>query len=76
MTMLPSGCYLGTWGARLYCLPKADRLPELCAAWFARHPNDCPSDFDEPLKTTFGLIAVTDAEFARLVHLEMSKFDN
>jgi hypothetical protein len=65
-TILPSGCYLGMWSPRPYRLPEADRLPDLCAEWFALHHDDCPPDFDRSLKERFGLVTVSDAEFDEL----------
>lgn len=67
LTVMPAGCYLGTWGGIIYRFPNRERLTELCAEWFELHPNECRSHFDDQLAERFGLETVGDAEFDRLV---------
>ncbi len=65
VSRLPSGWYLGTWGPHIYWLPDESRLAELCIGWLSRFPDGTRADFDERLKTEFGLVPVEEEAFDR-----------
>jgi hypothetical protein len=62
VTRFQGGWHLGTWGGMVYRLPAGERIVELCATWLNRAPGDTRSDFDDGLKSEFGLIDVTDED--------------
>lgn len=59
--------YAGTWGTYYYRLPDADRVVDLCVAWFTRHPDRTHSHFDDLLQKEFDLVPVSDDEFERVI---------
>ncbi len=59
----PGGWYLGTWGPCLYRLADESRLAELCIRWLSHAPDSVRYDFDDWLKSEFGLVPVSDKEF-------------
>jgi hypothetical protein len=67
LAILPSGCFLGTWGGCIYRLPDVQRLPELCVEWFQLYPHECRSHFDDRFAERFGLITVSESDFDRFV---------
>src|SRR5262245_54693188 len=51
-----SGWFLGTWGPRLYRIPDATRMSELCTSWLQRQPRDTSWSVDDAVRHEFGLI--------------------
>ena len=71
VTVVEGHCFLGTWGNRIYRLPKteavADRIAELFTARVLRMGHKTQADIDERTKNEFGLVEVSEAEFDQVV---------
>lgn len=54
--------FCGTWGGFCYSIADPQRISEMCIAWMTRNPDKTKSDFDDFIKHSFDLIAVSDDE--------------
>src|SRR5690606_35757830 len=63
LTYLSESFYLGTWGGSLYRLPDGSQISKLCVEWLRHQPKETKADFDDALKTKYGLIETSDFDF-------------
>ncbi|HEY7153347.1 MAG TPA: hypothetical protein VH575_05240 [Gemmataceae bacterium] len=55
--------FIATWAPVIYRLSDPARLGELCVRLLRREPAGAYADFDDQVRTEFGLIEIPDDEF-------------